>query len=61
MSKAKKMRIDIPRNPEDLLLLAGKVYTKHLAEAANSPLKTMQDHSWTTDGPTVATALDLHN
>ena len=50
----KKMRIVIPRNPSALLDLATKIYGKHLEDATKSPLGTMNDRSWTTEGPRVA-------
>jgi hypothetical protein len=49
-----KPRVDIPRsNPTERLRLAAAILAKHTALAAASPLK---DLSWTTVGPTVATA-----
>ena len=60
MAKAAKMRVEIPRNPVELLALAAKIYAKHVEMADSSPLNNMQDHSWKTEGPTVATAQNLH-
>ena len=47
-------RIIIPNNPGELLDLAKKIYDKHTADGAASPLNAMQDYSWATDGPKVA-------
>ncbi|MEM0541924.1 hypothetical protein WFZ85_04815 [Flavobacterium sp. j3] len=47
-------RVIIPKNPGELLKLAGKIYDKHLADGAASPLNAMQDFSWAVDGPKVA-------
>lgn len=47
-------RIVIPTNPIDLLNLAQKIYDKHLADGAASPLNAMQDYSWAVDGPKIA-------
>ncbi len=47
-------RIVIPNNPGELLNLAQKIYDKHLADGASSPLNAMQDYSWAEDGPKVA-------
>ncbi len=60
MLKKTKMRVPISRNPEEVLNLAAKIYQKHLAEGANSPLKAMEDNDWDVDGPNVAKALSLH-
>ena len=47
-------RIVIPTNPSDLLILAQKIYDKHVADGATSPLNAMSDYNWATDGPKVA-------
>ena len=47
-------RIVIPTNAAELLNLAQKIYEKHVADGANSPLNAMQDFSWADDGPKVA-------
>ncbi|WP_293890623.1 hypothetical protein [Flavobacterium sp.] len=47
-------RIILPTNPGELLNLAQKIYDKHLADGANSPLNAMQDYNWASDGPKVA-------
>lgn len=48
-------RIVIPTNPSDLLILAQKIYDKHVADGATSPLNAMSDYNWATEGPKVAT------
>lgn len=55
-----KMRVEIPRNPSELLSLAETIYQKHLIDAANSPLKIIQDYDWNVIGATVAPALQFH-
>lgn len=47
-------RIIIPTKPAELLTLAQKIYDKHLADGASSPLNAMSDYNWTTEGPKVA-------
>jgi hypothetical protein len=47
-------RVLIPTNARELLKLAKKIYDKHQADGANSPLNAMQDYNWATDGPKVA-------
>lgn len=47
-------RIVIPTNPSDLLILAQKIYDKHIADGATSPLNAMNDYNWATEGPKVA-------
>jgi hypothetical protein len=55
-----KMKVEIPRTPNELLSLAETIYQKHLTDAANSPLKIIQDYDWNVVGATVATALQAH-
>jgi hypothetical protein len=55
-----KPRVIIPAKPADLLGLAARVYAKHVALDANSPLKALQTHIWEVNGPQVANALTLH-
>lgn len=61
MSKQVKMRVEIPKNPKELLILAEKVYKKHLADGKDSVLSTIQDHSWDKEGVKVSNALKLHD
>ncbi len=42
-----KVRVSIPANVQEAIELAGMVRTKHEADGANSPLKTLQDNNWT--------------
>lgn len=53
-------RVAIPKNAEELLDLAGNVLKKHTELATASPLNSMVSHSWTDNGPKVATCQDLH-
>jgi hypothetical protein len=53
-------RINIPKNNEELLDLATKVYQKHTDLAATSPLSAMVSHKWSDNGPNVALCLQLH-
>jgi len=53
-------RVNIPRNAAQELDLAKKIYAKHIAMAATSPLASLQTHTWTVNGPQVANALTLH-
>jgi hypothetical protein len=58
---APKMRVAIPKNSKDILLLAEKIYQKHIADGANSVLGLLNDHSWAIEGPKISIALDNHN
>lgn len=58
--KTKKMRVQIFRNPEEIILLAGKVYAKHLEMGDKSPLANMEDFNWSDQGPKAVNALELH-
>jgi hypothetical protein len=53
-------RVIIPKNAEELLDLAAKVYQKHTSQAAASPLNAMVSHKWVDNGPNVAPCLQLH-
>jgi len=53
-------RVNIPKNTEELLDLAAKVYQKHTDLAAASPLNTMVSHKWADNGPNVEPCLQLH-
>lgn len=55
-----KPRVNIPTNPAQELDLASKIYAKHTADGATSPLNSMQTHTWTENGPQVANAATLH-
>lgn len=55
MAKA-KVRVIIPKNPEDLLKLAGKINLKHVADGAASPLNQLEDFNWTDHGSKIAPA-----
>jgi len=53
-------RINIPKNPTDLLKLATNVLQKHTELGAESPLNALVSHKWSDNGAKVAeaTALD---
>jgi len=53
-------RVNIPKNAEELLDLAAKVYQKHIDLADASPLNAMVSHKWSDNGPNVAACLQLH-
>lgn len=53
-------RVNIPKNTEELLDLATKVYQKHTDLATASPLSAMVSHKWSDNGPNVAPCLQLH-
>ena len=55
-----KPSVAIPTNPAQELDLAKKVYAKHTAMAAASPLNALQTHTWAANGPQVANAIALH-
>lgn len=55
-----KPRVNIPKNPAQLLDLASKIYAKHTSMAAASPLNALQRHTWTVNGPEVANAQTLN-
>ncbi len=55
------MRVEIPRNAKDLLVLAEDILAKHTADGAASPLNLLEDITWATEGPKVATALAKHD
>ncbi len=52
----KNVRVEIPENPTELLDLAKKISNKHIADAANSPLKGIVDFNWSVTQPFIAPA-----
>lgn len=54
------VRVNIPKNAEELLDLAGSVYQKHPDLATASPLNTMVSNKWADNGHNVAPCLQLH-
>ena len=46
-------RIVLPTNPDEVLNLAQKVYDKHQADGAASPLNAQSDFNWATEGPKI--------
>ena len=61
MSKTKG-RVEVPKNIEELLTLAAKVYKKHLDDAAESKLKMLEDYNWSEkDDPCTPSYYISHN
>ena len=57
MAPTTKGRIVTSTNPEERLELSAKVYAKHLADGATSPLNNLEEgFNWATTGPTIAPA-----
>jgi hypothetical protein len=46
-------RIVLPKKTAELLELAKKIYEKHAADGAASPLNAQQDFKWEVEGPKV--------
>lgn len=60
MAKVTKGRIEIPRNVEENLQLAAKVYEKHQKDGASSLLNNLDDMDWNVIGPNIALCLQKH-
>lgn len=60
MAKLTKGRITISANPREGLALAKKVYEKHLADGAASPLGDLDGVSWAVSGPKIDPCLAKH-
>lgn len=60
MAKQVTARVVIPTNPKERLELAEKVYDKHLKDGVASILNHVEGLNWATTGPTIASALTLH-
>lgn len=58
-----KGRVNIPRNPGELLKIAAKVYDKHVADGAKSELNSMDEtrYDWAKTGPTIAMCKAIHD
>ncbi len=54
-------RVVIPKTAEKMLALAEKVYGKHTADGASSPLNLLKDTDWNTNGSKVAAAKALND
>jgi hypothetical protein len=59
MSKT-RMRVPIPKNVQELLELAQKIYNKHQSENEASPLQSVEDHNWNDIGDDIKKCLELH-
>lgn len=53
-------RIVIPTRPADLLEVAQKIFDKHVADGAASPLHAQQDFKWSVEGPKIAACTTSH-
>jgi hypothetical protein len=60
MAKTTKGRINIPKNVEEHLALAQKVFDKHQLDGKNSVLSTLADLDWNAIGPKIANCLAKH-
>ena len=56
---AHKPRVEIPKNPGELIELTGNVYKHHQERADKSPLMILDEPDWSEIGPKVATAAQL--
>ena len=61
MARTTAGRILKPKNPEEGLKLAEKVYKKHMADGPNSEHKNQVDSDWNVVGPTIGQALAHHD
>lgn len=61
MAKITKGRIVIPKNVEEHLTLAQKVFDKHQADGNTSVLNTLADLDWNVIGPKIANCLAKHH
>lgn len=60
MAKTTKGRVDIPRNIEENLTLAKKVFAKHLLDANTSLLTNIEGLDWNEIGPKIEVCLEKH-
>jgi hypothetical protein len=61
MGKRTTGRISITTNVPDGVSLAEKVYTKHQADGAASPLNNLDDVDWAVTGPKLKTCRQQHD
>ncbi|MDR1654327.1 MAG: hypothetical protein LBS01_11925 [Prevotellaceae bacterium] len=59
MSKT-NFRVQIPTNAEQMLNLAERVYSKHMALGEESPLNSMVSNTWEQNGVKIAECLAFH-
>lgn len=60
MSKRTSGRVVLSKKPREVLTVADKLYQRFLTDGAASPLNLLEDFDWTTAGPNIAVALQLH-
>lgn len=56
-----KGRIVLTANPKENLVLAEKIYKKHLELGADSPLNLLEDVDWAATGPKIAPAIGYND
>ena len=56
-----KVRVEIPKNVDEKLKLAGKINDKHVLDGVNSPLKGLEDETWENSAPNIALAQAKHD
>ncbi len=61
MANTTKGRVSVPKNVPDALSLAKKVFQKHTADGATSPLNELEDYKWSSIGPNIALAQAKHD
>ena len=54
-------RVVLSKNPKENLDAAQKVYDKHVALGADSPLRLIEDVDWSISGPKIDTATKANN
>ena len=54
------MKVEIPKNIEELIDLGTSINTKHELDGVASPLNSMKDYSWQVEGPKLPLGLAKH-
>jgi hypothetical protein len=60
-AKTKRVKVEIPRNPTELLTLATAIFEKHTADGTASILHVLQDYPWSVSGPLLPNTVILNN
>jgi hypothetical protein len=57
----KKVKVEVYKNPSELLSLAESIYKKHTDDGASSILNVLQDYPWSANGALIAPTIILNN
>jgi hypothetical protein len=57
----KKVKVEIPKNPAELLVLASNINAKHILDGTSSILNVLQDYPWSVSGVLLPDTIIMNN